>query len=244
MNQLIKPIKPQRVSDQVFEQIRDLVFRGQLKPGEQLMPERDLAQALGVSRPTVREAIHKLVAMGLLEHRHGQGTFVRSAEAQRENNPLAAVIEGHEATLEELLEVRMGLECMAAVLAAQRAGADDVQAIEQSLNAMFAEHQAGRLGIEDDVFFHMAIAYATKNPVHIHIMKNFYDLLHFGIKENLHHLYTVPGNLEIITQQHNAILAGIKNHDPRAAFDAMQAHISFVLNFFRELHGKGAAASI
>ena len=83
MNQLIKPIKPQRVSDQVFEQIRDLVFRGQLKPGEQLMPERDLAQALGVSRPTVREAIHKLVAMGLLEHRQGQGTFVRSAAAQK-----------------------------------------------------------------------------------------------------------------------------------------------------------------
>jgi GntR family transcriptional repressor for pyruvate dehydrogenase complex len=238
----IKPIKPLRVSDQVFEQLRDLVFRGQLKPGEQLLPERNLAQALGVSRPTVREAIHKLVARGLLEHRQGQGTFVRSAEAQRESNPLKAVIEGHEATLEELLEVRLGLECTAAVLAAQRAGEDDLRAIAKALNDMFAEIQVGgRLGIEADVCFHMGIAYATKNPVHIHLMKNFYDLLHYGLKENLQHLYTVPGNLEIIAQQHTAILNSIKNHNPQAAFDAMQTHINFVLNFFRELHGKGGA---
>ena len=95
MPALLKPIKVKRVSDQAYEQIRDLIFRGQLKPGEQIMPERDLAQALGVSRPTVREAIKQLVTMGLLEHRQGQGTFVRSISDQRELNPLAAMIEGH-----------------------------------------------------------------------------------------------------------------------------------------------------
>ena len=84
----LKPIKARRVSDQAYEQIRDLVFRGQLKPGDQIMPERELAQALGVSRPTVREAIKKLVTMGLLEHRQGQGTFVSSTDSQREHNPL------------------------------------------------------------------------------------------------------------------------------------------------------------
>ena len=80
MPALLKPIKVKRVSDQAYEQIRDLIFRGQLKPGEQIMPERELAQALGVSRPTVREAIKQLVTMGLLEHRQGQGTFVRSIQ--------------------------------------------------------------------------------------------------------------------------------------------------------------------
>ncbi len=88
MAALLKPIKVKRVSDQAYEQIRDLIFRGQLKPGEQIMPERDLAQALGVSRPTVREAIKQLVTMGLLEHRQGQGTYVRSISDQRELNPL------------------------------------------------------------------------------------------------------------------------------------------------------------
>ena len=189
---LLKPIKAKRVSDQAYEQIRDLIFRGQLKPGDQIMPERELAQALGVSRPTVREAIKKLVTMGLLEHRQGQGTFVRSIDSQREHNPLAAVIEGHDASLEELLEVRMGLEGQSVILAAQRATAEDIQVLQRALEAMLAENAAGRLGIEEDVSFHMAITFATKNPVQVYIMKNFYDLLHFGIRENLQALWEEP----------------------------------------------------
>jgi GntR family transcriptional repressor for pyruvate dehydrogenase complex len=234
MAALLKPIKVKRVSDQAFEQIRDLIFRGQLKPGEQIMPERDLAQALGVSRPTVREAIKQLVTMGLLEHRQGQGTFVRSITEQRELNPLAAMIEGHSPSLEELLEVRMGLEGQAVTLAAQRATAEDLQTLEKALTHMLEENRAGRLGIEEDVSFHMAIAYASKNTVQVHIMKTFYDLLHYGIKENLHYLYEDPANLDMIGQQHAEIFQAIKDHDSEAAYGAMKRHISFVLNFFRE----------
>ncbi len=234
MAALLKPIKVKRVSDQAFEQIRDLIFRGQLKPGEQLMPERELAQALGVSRPTVREAIKQLVTMGLLEHRQGQGTFVRSIDDRRGLNPLAAMIEGHNPTLEELLEVRMGLEGQAVSLAAQRATPEDLLVLEKALTHMLAENRAGRLGIEEDVSFHMAIAFATRNTVQVHIMKTFYDLLHYGIKENLHYLYEDPANLEMIGRQHTEIFQAIKNHDPRAAYAAMQRHITFVLNFFRE----------
>ncbi len=247
MAALLKPIKVKRVSDQAYEQIRDLIFRGQLKPGEQIMPERDLAQALGVSRPTVREAIKQLVTMGLLEHRQGQGTFVRSVSEQRELNPLAAMIEGHSPSLEDLLEVRMGLEGQAVTLAAQRATPEDLQVLEKALTHMLAENQAGRLGIEEDVSFHMAIAFATKNTVQVHIMKTFYDLLHYGIKENLQYLYEDPANLDIIGKQHTEIFQAIKDHDPEAAYAAMKRHISFVLNFFKErqpqTHLMGNAAS-
>jgi len=233
MTILLKPIKARRVSDQAYEQIRDLIFRGQLKPGDQIMPERELALALGVSRPTVREAIKKLVTMGLLEHRQGQGTFVRSTDSQREHNPLAAVIEGHDASLEELLEVRMGLEGQSVILAAQRATTEDIQVLQRSLEAMLAENAAGRLGIEEDVSFHMAIAFATKNPVQVYIMKNFYDLLHFGIRENLQALWEEPSSLPIIRRQHQGIFGAIKKHDPEAAYQAMKEHITFVLDFVR-----------
>jgi GntR family transcriptional repressor for pyruvate dehydrogenase complex len=234
MNLLLKPIKARRVSDQAFEQIRDLVFRGQLKPGDQLMPERELAQALAVSRPTVREAIRRLVTMGLLEHQQGQGTFVRSLNALREHNPLATAMGAHDATLEELLEVRMGLEGQAALLAAQRATAEDLQVMEKALASMQAENAAGLLGIDDDVSFHMALAFASKNPVQVYIMKNFYDLLHHGIKENLRTLWEEPASLAIIMRQHREIFEAIKDHDPEGAYQAMKRHITFVLDFVRD----------
>jgi GntR family transcriptional repressor for pyruvate dehydrogenase complex len=233
MTDLLKPIRVKRISDQVYEQIRDLLFRGQLKTGERLMPERELAQALGVSRPTVREAINKLVTMGFLEHRQGQGTFVRSLDSQRENNPLAAIMQGPEASLEDLLEVRMGLEGQAAILAAQRATPEDIRILASALAAMLSQNQAGELGIEEDVSFHMGLAYATKNTAQIYLMRSFYDLLHFGIKENLEYLWEDPANLPVIQQQHTAIFEAVKRHDPEGAYAAMRGHITFVLDYVR-----------
>ncbi len=233
MTDLLKPIRVKRISDQVYEQLRDLLFRGQLKPGERLMSERELAQALGVSRPTVREAIHKLVTLGFLEHRQGQGTFVRSLDAKRGHNPLAAVIQEPDVSLEDLLEVRMGLEGQAAILAAQRATQEDIRLLEQSLKAMPAQNAAGNLGMEEDVSFHMGIAYATKNTVQVYLMRSFYDLLHFGIKENLTHLWEDPANLPLIHQQHTAVFEAIKRHDPKEAYEAMRTHIAFVLDYVR-----------
>jgi GntR family transcriptional repressor for pyruvate dehydrogenase complex len=231
---MLKPIRPKRISDQVFEQLKDHIFRGHAKPGEQLMTERELAQALGVSRPTVREAINKLVNIGLIEQRQGQGTFVVSPADNAQKNPLAVVVDGHESTILDLLEVRLGLECNAATMAAQRATAEDIADLERSLKQMIAEINDGKLGTHEDVSFHMAISYATKNMVQIHIMKNFYDLMFFGIKENLAGLYAEPGNLDRIIEQHTEIFECIRRHDPEAAYEAMKRHIHFVLNFFRK----------
>lgn len=229
---ILKPIKPKRISDQVFEQLKDLVFKGQLKPGERLMPERDLATRLGVSRPTVREAINKLVAVGLLEHRQGQGTFV-SPPGAGEKNLVTTYMDGYEPDLVELLEVRLGLECNAVALAARRATDDDLSALERNIDEMAAAFAAGDVGSSADVAFHMALAFASKNVVQIHIMKNLYDLLFYGIKENLHHLYTEPDNIRIVLEQHRTILEAIRSHDPDAASAAMKQHITFVIDFFQ-----------
>jgi GntR family transcriptional repressor for pyruvate dehydrogenase complex len=232
----LKPIKPKRISDQVFEQLKDLIFKGQLKPGDQLMTERELAQSMGVSRPTVREAINKLVTMGLLEQRQGQGTFVNSPADDADKNPLAAVINGHDVSLQDLLEVRLGLECNAVALAARRATEEDLHELGKNLAQMIEEIKSGKegLGSNADLSFHMAIAYATRNLVQIHIMRSFYDLLFFGIKENLQHLYSDPSNLDRVIEQHQAIVEAIRKRDPEAATEAMRKHITFVIDFFRE----------
>ena len=225
-------IRPKRVSEQVFEQLRDLIFRGQLRPGEQILPERELAQTMGVSRPTVREAINKLVARGLVDQRQGQGTYVCAPEPGQAHNPLKALIDGHEATLLELLEVRLGLECNAATWAARRATEEDIALLEKSFLEMRQQIEEGGQGFKEDVHFHMCLAYAAKNQVQVHIMKSFYDLLHFGIKENLAHLYEDPANISAVLAQHEKVLNAIRARDAQAAFDAMRLHIGFVIDFF------------
>jgi len=232
----LQPIKPKKISDQVFDQIRELIFRGQLKPGQQLLPERELAEALHVSRTTVRNAINKLVGLGLLEHRQGQGTFVRSPDT-RAINPVAAAMEVAQASIDDLLEVRMGLELNAAALAAKRATDRDIQFLKASLEEMREEVASGRLGTEADTAFHMALAYATKNPAHVYLMKNFYDFLFVGIKQNLSHLYEDPRNIDEILNQHSAIIDAISKHDQNGALDAMRHHIKFVQAFFRNRKG-------
>jgi GntR family transcriptional repressor for pyruvate dehydrogenase complex len=237
MNVSLKPIKPKRISDQVYEQIRELIFRGQLKPGQQLMPERDLSEALAVSRTTVRNAINKLVVMGLLEHKQGQGTFVRSPETWRQGNPLAMAMESQDASLQDLLEVRLGLECNAAALAAERALESDLEILATSVAEMEEEINQGGLGVDADTSFHMAIAFATKNPFHVYIMKNFYDLLFVGIKKNLMGLYEEPENHRLILSQHQAVFESIRRRDPSSAAEAMDRHIHFVMDFFKKRQG-------
>lgn len=227
----IKPIKPKKISDQVCDQLMELIYRGYLKPGEKLMPERALAEMLGVSRPTVREAINRLVTLGLLENRHGQGTFVRHP-ARMDSNPLIEAVNVDNASLVEILEVRMGLECNAAFLAALRADDRDIEFLQASLEEMKKDVAAGGLGHEADVSFHMAISYAAKNPVQVRIMRNMYDVLFFGIKQNLQELYKNPQNIDIIVSQHTAIFEAIRSRKPEQAEDAMRRHITFVLEFF------------
>jgi GntR family transcriptional repressor for pyruvate dehydrogenase complex len=231
----LKPIKPKRISDQVFDQLRELIFRGDIGPGQKLMPERELSENLGVSRSSVREAINKLVTLGFLEQRQGHGTIVRSLDEAGMMMPLATVMEAQDASLIDLLEVRRGMESNAAAMAAQRADEKDVRLMEKGLRSMEEETAKGGLGTEGDVGFHMAISYATKNPLQVYIMKTVFDFLFVGIRENLLHLYEDPRNIEEILRQHTAIFEAVRSRNPDAAFNAMRRHIDFVISFFKRL---------
>jgi GntR family transcriptional regulator, transcriptional repressor for pyruvate dehydrogenase complex len=133
-----------------------------------------------------------------------------------------------------LLEVRLGLECNSAVLAARRATEDDIARLEESLVSIRNLTDAGETAYQEDVSFHMRIAYASKNPVQINLMKHFYDLLLLGIRDNLTYLYRNANNKYLLRSQHESIFAAIKNRDTQAAFDAMRQHIVFVMDSVKD----------
>ncbi len=196
------------------------------------MPERDLADHLEVSRTTVRNAINKLVILGLLEQKQGQGTFVTTPDAGK-NNPLATMLAVDDITFNDLLEVRLGLECNAARMAALRATPQDIISMEKSLHEMEEGISTGDLGNTADAAFHMSVAFATKNPVQIHLMRNFYDLLFLGIKKNLSHLYDHPETIDTVQTTHMEIYRAIADKKPDKAEQAMRQHIVFVQEWFR-----------
>lgn len=223
----IKPIRPRRISDQVFDQLRELIFRGEFKAGEKILTEREMAEAFGVSRTSVRDAINKLVTMGLLEQRQGQGTFVRSPET-KQKSLLATMVESQNASLPDVLEVRMGLECNAAALAALRADDKDYRFMEKSIDALAEAISSGRMSMDADISFHMAISYATGNRLQVTIMKNVYDYLFAGIDDNLDALYQRPEDMAAILDQHRTIYRAIRDRDPERAQLTMRRHIACV----------------
>ncbi len=228
----LKPIKPKRISDQVFEQLKEAILRGQFKPGQQLTPERELATALQVSRTTIREAINMLVAMGLLEQKQGQGTFVCVQDARRNALFFPEPAASDEITIGGLLEVRLGLECRAAALAAERADQRDIRFLENGLADLRKTIGNGRLGTNADVAFHMAIAYATKNPVQVQLMWHFYDLFFNGVEAGLRLSTKRDDQIVAGIEQHEAIFKAIRTHDPQQAHAAMHDHIVYVRNLF------------
>jgi len=229
----LSPIKPKRISDQVFDQLRELILRGKLEPGEKIMSERELATAFDVSRASVREAINRLTAMGFLEQKQGRGTFV-CLPAPEEKNALVVAMKGKNLSIEDLLEVRLGLECNATYLAAERATEKDIYRMEQSIATLEKSTEEGITNAEADVSFHMAIAYATKNSLHIQIMRDLYEHLSVSIEEYQYHRIEASTKMSEIVQEHAQITALIKKHDKEHAFQAMFKHLSFALDFVKD----------
>ncbi len=229
---MFKSIKPKRVSDQVFEQLKELIYRGDLVPGEQLMPERELVRVMGVSRSSIREALNKLVQIGLLVSKQGQGTFVASFSDGATVNPVASILKEQNATVEDLLNVRLGLECNAASMAAQKGNDEEIARIEACRKKMEEKIRAGEIGTVEDSAFHMAISYATGNPLQVYLMKHLYDFIFCGIDESLREFFDQPHRREDIITQHQAIVKAIRARDGKGASEAMGLHINYIIDYF------------
>jgi len=231
---MLKPIKHRNIADQVYEQLRDMIYRGQYRPGERLMPERDMASFFKVARPTVRAAIQRLIEHGLIESKRGVGTFVVQENQGVRHNHLFQVLNNESFTMVEFQEVRMALEANSAELAAKRATDEDIRIIKQCLERIEMERNEVSGKMETDLSFHMNIAYASKNIVQIHLMKSFYDVQIYAMSFAYETLFSTMNIDELIDQQHNSIFEAIYNHDPDRARKSIEDHIGTLMEIWRE----------
>jgi len=216
-----RAVRKTRVSQDIIEQVRDLVTSGRLKPGDRLPSERELSQALSVSRSSVREAVRAMESLGLIQARAGEGTFVASPAESRGNDPIIASLLQGWATQHKLFEVRRVIEPDLAALAARRATAEQIERLRATLNEQEAEILRGGSGVKQDSAFHFLMAEATGNEALVRIVDSLMDLLLKTREESLQHEERPARSLK----QHRAILAAIEARDPRAAERRMRDHI-------------------
>jgi len=230
------PVKQKQVSTLVFEQLRDAIFRGRLKAGERILPERELAATMKVSRTSVRSAIAKLITLGYLENHQGKGTFVASRDSSDVSNPFQSLINPSISTVDELLEFRIGFGMHGVSLAAMRATPQDIKYLEDVLKTSGVEDWNPQTETESDIAFHMGIAYATHNAVYVDLTRRFYEYMFFRLKELNSLIYENQVKVLEIERQHQDILDGIRMRDQDKARTAMLNHVQHLRLLLRE-HG-------
>lgn len=213
-------IKRTSVGEAVIAEIRAAINRGELKPGDQLPPERELAVNLGVSRLAMREGLKVLAAMGLVEARQGEGTFVTAPTTERLLDPLVAKLL-QAAEFHELNEARTAVEVEMAGLAARRSSALQRERMAESLEIMQRNIGAGEPHLTADVLFHKIIAEAAGNPLLARMYDNIIDLVYHLVEQT----QLVPGSGERALRFHTMIFEAVVARNENAARAAMRDHL-------------------
>lgn len=219
-----------RVSDAVATTLEQRILEGSLKPGDRLPAERELAAELGVSRPSLREAIQKLASKGLLRSQQGGGTYVTGALQASFLDPWQAMVGSYPNLREDVLELRRTVEGQAAEWAAERATDADLlrltQAFERLQEAADLPEIATRAAA--DIAFHQAIGEAAHNALIAHLSAAVLRLMRDSIELNLGELKDVAAAGRLLASQHAALYSAICERKPQAARAAAETHIDFV----------------
>lgn len=225
-----RPVTPEKLSAAVVRQIEELILRGILRPGERLPPERDLADRLGVSRPSLREAIGQLHGKGLLTSKAGAGVYVAEVLGSAFSPALVDLFGRHDEAVFDYLSFRRDLEGLAAERAARLGSDTDLKVVAAVLARMETAH--GKRNADDeaalDAQFHMAIIEASHNVVMLHMMRSMYDLLRSGVFYNRAVMFKQRLTREALLDQHRAIKDALQRRAPAAARAAVEAHLNFV----------------
>ena len=217
------------VPGQVIEQIKELLVKGELKRGDRLPPERQLADMLGVSRPSLREALRALEYAGMLETRVGEGIFVVDGDSIMMNNLLMLHLIKQYA-LEEMIEVRKVLETSNVRFAVLRARDEDLAALKEILEQSRGQIANKAAFIKSDYAFHQAIAVASGNS----ILATMLQTMRTMMSDFNSQLLTSQEGRQQVYAHHKKIVEAILNRDEKAAQDAMFLHLENVVQSMKK----------
>ncbi|NVK45298.1 MAG: FCD domain-containing protein [Rhodobacteraceae bacterium] len=223
-------VTPEKLSASVARQVELLILRGILRPGERLPSERDLAERLGVSRPSVREAVAELTDKGLLETRANAGIFVADVLGSAFSPALVKLFGSHDEAVFDYIAFRRDMEGLAAERAAKMASDTDLKVIATIFQKMEAAHpkrnptEEARLDAE----FHLSIIEASHNVIMLHMMRSMFDLLREGVFYNRSVMFKQRTNRAQLLEQHRAIHDALQVRDPEAARAAVTQHLDYV----------------
>ena len=227
---LFRKIDHGSTADEAVRQIEFLLLDGVLSSGDRLPAERELAEQLAISRPVLRDALKELESRGLIESRHGGGTFVADLIGQVFSKPVAELVARHERSTRDYLEYRRELEGFAAATAAKRSTAADRQRLTAIADGLRSSYERGdfQAEIDGDIELHNAVGEAAHNIILIHTLRACYKLLAEGIFYHKRMILDLPGSRENILNQHLAIVDAILAGDAVAARQASEIHIDYV----------------
>ena len=223
-------INAEKLAHSVMKQIELLILRGILRPGERLPSERDLAERLGVSRPSVREALAELSDKGLLTTKAGAGVFVADVLGSAFSPALVKLFASHDEAVFDYISFRRDMEGLAAERATRFASDTDLSIINAIFEKMEAAHPKRNPTDEArlDAEFHLAIIEASHNVIMLHMMRSMFDLLREGVFYNRSVIFKQRTNRALLLDQHRAINDALQARDPDAARAAVTRHLDYV----------------
>ncbi|MEZ5841395.1 MAG: GntR family transcriptional regulator [Hyphomicrobiales bacterium] len=243
---MFRKIEQNRTADAVVRQIEELVLSGVLRSGDRLPGERDLAQALEVSRPILRDALQALEASGLVVSRHGEGTFIADVTGSVFSAAVVELFRHHPKATADYLEFRREIESLAASLAAVRATDADRTILAEIFGRMTGAHEAADFDLEaaTDVEFHDAIGECTHNIVLIHTLRSSTQLLAEGVFYNRARIRDHADARDRLMAQHRRLFEAIIARDAGEARLAAASHIDYVAETIAEIERRGARQEV
>lgn len=217
----IQTIEPRRLYRQIADQLRSLLERGEYAVGARLPPERDLALQLGVSRPSVREALIALEVEGLVEVRMGSGIYALAFDAA----PAPRALSAEEGPL-ETIRARQLIESGLAAHAAQHMKKAQIAGLRNAVALMRHELDGGHLAWRGDRLFHVRLAEAAENAVLLRIVGELHDARHNRLAEQLISHFETERSWRAAIVEHLAVIEAIASRSPEAAREAMASHLA------------------